>query len=39
MAQAELTARLVTLFLDDARPVMPPGFLDAPGEKQGGTKQ
>jgi hypothetical protein len=37
--EAELIARLVTLFLDDAKPVMPPGFFDAPGEKQGGTKQ
>jgi pimeloyl-ACP methyl ester carboxylesterase len=39
MAEAELIARLVTPFLDDAKPVMPPGFFDAPGEKQGGTKQ
>ena len=39
MAEAELIARLVTPFLDDAKPVMPPGFFDAPGGKQGGTKQ
>ena len=39
MAQAELIARLVTPFLDDAKPVIPPGFFDAPGEKPGGTKQ
>ena len=38
MAEAELIARLVTPFLDDATPVMPPGFFDAPGEKPGGTK-
>lgn len=38
MAEAELIARLVTPFLDDAKPVMPPGFFDAPGEKPGGTK-
>ena len=39
MAEAELIARLVTPFLDDAKPVMPPGFFDAPGEKPGGTKR
>lgn len=38
MAEAELIARLVTPFLDDAKPVMPPGFFDTPGEKQGDTK-
>ena len=31
-------ARLVTPCLDDATPVIPPGFFDAPGEKPGGTK-
>jgi pimeloyl-ACP methyl ester carboxylesterase len=39
MAQAELIARLVTPFLDDAKPAIPPGFFDAPGEKQASTKQ
>jgi pimeloyl-ACP methyl ester carboxylesterase len=38
MAEAELIARLVTPFLDDAAPVMPPGFFDAPGGKQGSAK-
>jgi pimeloyl-ACP methyl ester carboxylesterase len=39
MAESELIARLVTPFLDDAAPIMPPGFFDAPGEQQGGTKR
>jgi pimeloyl-ACP methyl ester carboxylesterase len=33
MAEAELIARLVTPFLDDATPALPSGFFDAPGEK------
>ena len=39
MAEAELIARLVTPFFDDAKPPCPPGFFDPPGEKPGGTKQ
>jgi pimeloyl-ACP methyl ester carboxylesterase len=39
MAEAGLIARLVTPFLDDATPVMPRGFFDAPGEQQGRTKR
>ena len=32
MAEAELIVELATPFLDDAKPVMPPGFFDAPAK-------
>ncbi|MBA2302973.1 MAG: alpha/beta hydrolase [Acidobacteria bacterium] len=36
MAQAKLLAEIVTPFLDDAKPVMAPGFLPEQGEAPGG---